>query len=173
MKKILLLVLFGLFLSMQAYAQFNYQDGLLSMNGITFKVRKIGTNEVSVKNNANILNDMSWFQTTGTELCADGEFDKAGKQTIKQIFAQVFPPARRIVFLSKHLVQFWIYSYPSGKIQEVAFHFALDSPIMPEELYQLEVALKALPPLQFHWNENCTGVIYKETNMSFHINELE
>jgi hypothetical protein len=106
-------------------------------------------------------------------LCGDGEFDKAGKQSIMQVCGQVFPPARRAVFLSKHMIYIYIYASPLGKIQEVAFDFETDSPVTPEELYQLEVALKALPPMQFHWDETCSGVNYKITSMNIYVNELE
>jgi hypothetical protein len=173
MKKTLLLVLFGLFLSMQSYAQYNYQNGLLPMNGITFKVQKIGGDEVLVMNNANVLNETNMFQTTGTEICGDGEFDKAGKQNFMQACGQVFPPSRRGAFLTKHRIYVCIYASPLGKIQEVTFSFDTDSPVTPQELYQLEVALKALPPMQFHWDENCTGVNYKITGMNIYVNELE
>jgi hypothetical protein len=170
MKKYLFLIFFFL-LSVAGKAQYNYQNGLLPINGITFKVRK-SWSSVSVENNANFLNNTNIFQTTGSEICGDGEFDKVGKQSIAQVFRQVFPPARSVVFLPKHHIQLFIYADPSGKIKEVSFDFQMDSPVMPQELYQLDVALKALPPQQFHWNDNCTGVNYKITNMPIYIDKL-
>jgi hypothetical protein len=162
MKKTLLLVLFGLFLSMQAYAQYNYQNGLLPVNGITFKIHR-HSNEVSLENTINSLSTQ--LITHSNVDCGSANFNEQGYEAIKNVFKQVF--------LTKHHILLFVYADAGGKIQEVAFIFSTSSPVMPTELYQLEIALKALPALNYTYPSDCTGVNYRVDNMPIYINELD
>jgi hypothetical protein len=171
MKKILLLVLFGLFLSMQSYAQYNYQNGLLPVNGIMLKVYKDAT-EITTRNIANVLEATPI--THSTIACDEADFGQAGFATIRQVYSQVFSASRKLAFAQKPYLYTTIYADAIGKIKEVTFLFPIGSPILPEELYQIETQLKALPPLGYVFPtiQQCQGVNYRLTSFTVYVNEL-
>jgi hypothetical protein len=127
---------------------------------------------ISIKNTANVLNDMDMFQGIGNEMCGDASFDKAGCEALDNVFRQVFPPARRSQFINRHRIFATIYADAVGKVKEIVFDFDVTSTVTPQELYQLDVSLKALPALNYIFKD-CTGANYRVSGYTFYINQLD
>jgi hypothetical protein len=172
MKKIILFIALGLF-SLQSYAQYDYQSGVIPINGINFKIYRDAIH-VGVDNTTNVFPEstLPMFQGANHEFCADADFDKMGMIALKGVFNQVFSAARRADFAAKPYFHVVIYGNQVGKIQEVSFRFHVGSMVTPQELYQLETGLKALPALNYKYT-NCTNVNYRVTGYTFYINELK
>lgn len=170
MKNLILMALFGM-MSLHAHAQYNYQTGLLPINGITYKVSVGSWGTIHFKNNANVLNNTP-FTPTNIPGCGNFDFTKIGILEIRNVFRESISDARRQLFLPKHHMNMSIYVNSSGKILEVAFWFAEGSPITPQELNQIEIKLKNLLPLEVAIMDECMGMSYHVTSMTVFIDSI-
>jgi hypothetical protein len=170
MKNLILMALFGM-MSLHAHAQYNYQTGLLPINGITYKVSVGSWGTIHFENNANMLYNTPWTPTNNPD-CGLFDFKKIGELEIRNVFRESISDARRQLFLSKHRMEMSIYVNGSGKILEAYFWFAEGSPITPQELNQIELGLKNLPPQEILLFGDCAGMNYHVTSMTIFINKI-
>ncbi len=175
MKQLILFFLLSLVNSkMIAQVPYNYQTGNLTINTITYNVSvsgNMGFDDILVLNSTNILNNTPNIHPEIE--CGEVHLSKAEWTRVENVFRQVFPVARRKAFrASKSQLSYSIYASEAGQIQEVAFSFLRGNLITPQEMYQLEVGLKALivqynfPPV------SCAGVRYRNISTSVNISEL-
>jgi hypothetical protein len=169
MKKNIFIFIFLLNFCAPVMAQYDYQSGNLLINGVTLKVG--GTNlSFFVENINNVLGNI--VITHPVIDCGEAHFTKRSWGKIKGVFQQVFRPARRLAFSGKRWIGIFITANPQGAILEIAFEFPRGSMVTPQELYELEIGLKALTGLEYSFPADCTGVNYRATNNTFYIDEL-
>jgi hypothetical protein len=154
-----------------ASAQYNYQNGLLNVNGINYKVGKTNT-AIFFQNNQNYVGNTPMTHPPDISMCGFADFDKSSTLKINDVFRQVLPSNRRVLFDNRKSLGLTITASSSGQILEVEFMFDQTSPITPQELSQIEVGLKALTDLKFKYNKNCTGVNYRSSSTEIYIHEL-
>lgn len=168
MKNLLIYILLIIFSTAYSYAQ--YTPGTFVINGHTYNCYDTGS-MWSIENIANNLANTPSGVSNYVD-CLEANFKNSEWVKIENVFKAVFPPARRLQFENRKSMQLFIIADALGKIKEVAFEFHKTSPITPLELYNLEIGLKALAPLQYAFPADCSGVNYRVTNSAIRIREL-